>query len=78
MQCIYTGAYVYFKDYGAYAVADLFQCGNQILIQWMPDSWVYTGVPQSLTHKVTIGHGYHHDKRGVTVVPESQVEGEKR
>lgn len=82
MSCIYTGAYVLFSDYNAYVRADLFSCGNQILIQWEPASWQWAheieGEPEMHTHLIRIGFGYHHEKRGITVTHESNVQGERR
>lgn len=77
-QCVYTGARVLFTEYGATVVADLFQCGDQILIQWMPQSLSYEWSRDEITHNVLIGHGYHHADRGVTVVPVHQCSGERR
>jgi len=74
--CIYTGAVVFFEEYGSYVRADLFRCGNQILIQWMPESLTYDKMEP--THTVKIGHGYHHEKRGVTVVNSQDCLGEFR
>ena len=76
-QCIYTGALVFFEEYGSTARADLFQCGNQVLIQWMPESLEY-GNEREATHRVYIGHGYHHTKRGITVVNDADCQGERR
>ena len=81
MACIYTGAVVWFADYDAFAVGDLFQVGNQVLIQWEPASWRYQHeleAPTMPTHTAKIGFGYHHDKRGITVTNESNVIGERR
>ena len=74
--CIYTGARVLFEDYGYQVAADLFQCGNQVLIQWMPQSKDYD--PREPTHHVAIGHGYHHEDRGVTVVASHDCIGPRR
>lgn len=71
-QCIYTGAYVAFDEYGNYAPADVFACGDQVLVQWMPEGLTYEA-ERAVTHRVRIGQGYHHDKRGVTVVPAANV-----
>jgi len=78
MACIYTGAWVHLTDYDSYVIADLFQCGNQILIQWEPGSISYDGTELPVTHTVSIGHGYHHERRGVTVVNDWNCEGERR
>lgn len=74
MTCTYTGAYVQFDDYGAYTPADLFVVGDCVIIQWMPEGWTHdqSRVP---THRVTIGDGYHHHHRGVTVVKLAQIIG---
>lgn len=73
MNCIKTGAYVRFNEYGAFSPADLFEVGDCILIQWMPAGWSFEAHREP-THQVTIGEeGYHHDVRGVTVVPRSAV-----
>jgi hypothetical protein len=77
-QCIYTGARVLFAEYGALVAADLFQCGDQVLIQWMPQSLTYDWESEEVTHNVTIDHGYHHAERGITVVPDYQCVGERR
>lgn len=77
MSCIYTGARVYFREYNATVPADLFQCGNQVLIQWEPEGLQY-GYSDDVTHVVDIRHGYHHEKRGVSVTHETNVTGERR
>lgn len=81
MSCVYTGAYVHFADYNAFARADLFRCGDQVVIQWEPQSWQWAHeveVPEAPTHVVRIGFGYHHEKRGVTVTNHLNVAGEYR
>lgn len=74
--CVYTGARVYFEDYGFTVAADLFKCGDQILIQWMPASQTYSD--EGATHRVWVNGGYHHITRGVTVVPLDHITGEFR
>ena len=75
MTCTYTGARVYFKDYGFIAPADLYSVGNTVIIRWNAEGKDYVDDP-SYEHAVTIGFsGFHRDDLGITVVPESQFEG---
>lgn len=76
-RCVYTGARVLFQEYGVMVAADLFTCGDQILIQFEPQSATFDWLPDDVTHHVKIGHGYHHEKRGVAVVPDSACVGER-
>lgn len=72
--CIYTGAVVLLVDYNCVVVADLFSVGDtHTLIQWNAEqeTWLnsapYLGRP--ITHHVqSTNGGYHHTRRGVTVV----------
>lgn len=75
MTCIYTGAYVHFVEYGTYALADLFQIGDTIVVHLpgaLSDKTLGEHERQplrSVSHEVCIGGGFH--RRGVVVVPKA-------
>lgn len=78
-RCIYTGAIVSLVDYGCTVVADVFELpGGAILIQWMQGSEAYEGENGEPTHTAIVCDGYHHEKRGVTVVRPCNFQGERR
>jgi len=74
MECTYTGARVYFDEYGCTVPADLFTDNKVVVIQWEPKGEVFDN-GASATHTVHIHHGYHHKGRGITVVPIDNVQG---
>lgn len=73
--CIKTGAWVKFEDYGWSSAADLFLTDDQrfVIIQWNSDGRFYDPPPRTVTHRVQVGRHYHHESRGITVVPRSCV-----
>lgn len=71
--CIKTGAFVYFEEYGYASAADLFECGDQVLVQWNSNGRYFQDFPRTISHRIRIGQGYHHEDRGVTVVPTHSI-----
>lgn len=71
--CIKTGAFVFFEEMGFASSADLFQCGDQVLIQWNTNGVYYDNLPRTISHRVRIGQGYHHEARGITVVSQDNI-----
>lgn len=68
--CIKTGAYLRFTEYGAFAPADLYQVGDCVVARF-----VGLGHKSHLTvtHNVTIGQaGFYREDLGVLVVPSDQ------
>lgn len=79
--CSYTGAVVLIQDYNCVVVGDLFAVGDtHTLIQWNAEqeTWLNGGKPylgRDVTHVVlSTNDGYHHKKRGVTVVNNALVQ----
>lgn len=75
VDCVYTGAVVMLVDYNCVVAADLFSVGGtHTLIQWNVEgeTWLNNGRPylgRPITHTVqSTNGGYHHTKRGITVV----------
>lgn len=53
--CIYTGAYVWIKEYNAYAAADIFRAGDALVLRINPEhSWTYTHASYPATHELTL------------------------
>lgn len=68
--CIKTGAYLHFTEYGAYAPADLYQVGDCVVARF-----IGFGHKRHLevTHDVTIGQaGFYREDIGILVVPARQ------
>lgn len=52
--CIYTGAYVHITNYNAHAPADIFRCGESLVLRINPEShWSYTPI-LAVTHVLTL------------------------
>lgn len=69
--CIKTGAVVLFEDYGQIYVADLFEVGDAIVINFTPDTWAKPlafSHPRRITHLVTLSEGFLQKDKGVCVV----------
>lgn len=76
MTCTYTGATVFFDEYGATAKADLHEVAGATIVRWNPLSWKYAQDPddKSITHVVHIGtKGYHRTDLALSVVPTENV-----
>lgn len=74
-QCTYTGARVYFQEYGYMAPADLYVVADSVIIRWNVEGRQFINSDEDATHIVYIHHGWHRDDIGVTVVPKDQVIG---
>lgn len=85
-QCVYTGALVYFTDLDMAVRADVFTAGDQVVIQWGApgqrcDEAIVRGAANGravATHIACVDDGYHHEKRGITIVNRRNFEGEFR
>lgn len=78
MTCVYTGARVYFENYGMIVSADLFIVSNCVIIRWMPESRVYVNSVNisEATHSVRdLRDCWHREDIGVTVVPANKISG---
>ena len=78
MTCVYTGARVFFENYGMIVSADLFIVSNCVIIRWMPESRVYVNSVNisEATHKVAdLRNCWHREDLGVTVVPANMISG---
>jgi hypothetical protein len=77
MTCVYTGASVYFPEYGFYAPADLYLVGAAVIIRWNVEGKYYTTVDRAAaSHQAITRNGWHREDLGVTVVPLLDLTGE--
>ena len=78
MTCVYTGARVFFENYGMVVAADLFVVSSCVIIRWSIQSRIiadptYQG---EITHRVADLRGcWHREDLGVTVVPANMISG---
>lgn len=78
MTCVYTGARVFFENYGMVVAADLFVVGDCVIIRWMPNSKRFPADEGDVenTHQVRDLRGcWHREDIGVTVVPANMISG---
>lgn len=78
MPAIYTGARVYFLDYGFSAPADLYAVGDAaVVIRWNVEGKRYGRLDDTtgVTHRVVIGDDFHRPDLGMTVVRRSGFDG---
>lgn len=76
MTCTYTGARVFFAEYGYLVPADLYKVGDCVIIRWNTNGKEYGETEGQFTHNVpTIRNGWHREDIGVTVIPESALMG---
>lgn len=76
MTCTYTGARVYFDEYGYLVPADLYKVDYCIIIRWNTNGKEYVDPGSEATHNVpTLRNGWHREDIGVTVIPESALIG---
>lgn len=77
MSCIYTGARVYFTNYGMMAPADLYRCRGAIIIRWNKVGVEYGQLTDQATHVLEYYAGedsvWHREDLGVTVCDGSMI-----
>lgn len=76
MNCIKTGAYVHFMNYGYACPADIFEVADAYIIKWNTNGQSYEdiGFPKAVSHQVTLPvSAWHREDLGVTVVPKAYV-----
>lgn len=73
--CLRTGAFVLFEEYGFAVPADIFSVGDTYVLRTNPDVRFYNApLPRAVTHVVTIGNvGFFKEAAGVAVVPASNL-----
>lgn len=80
MTCVFTGARVYFCNYGMIVPADLYQVGETIVIRWNKEGKIFCDPTSEyeITHTVDPMYdsvAWHREDIGVTVVNRSLLTG---
>lgn len=75
-RCVKTGAQVLLQDYGRVVAADVFEAGDQLVVNFAAgDLYRVSCAPDEITptHELYVGiSGFYHQGKGVIVVPRDQ------